>query len=64
MRAIVGSVYAAHHQYEVACLNWQSIIDGGHKLLSKADFRQFKALCDNNYIPCKGEYNLYKEWEL
>jgi hypothetical protein len=62
LRAIVGSVYAAHHQYEVACLNWQSIIDGGHKLLSKADFRQFKALCDNDYFPCRGEYYLYKEW--
>jgi hypothetical protein len=23
---------------------------------------QFKELCDNNYIICKDEYDLYKEW--
>jgi hypothetical protein len=62
LRAISGSIYAGHHQYEAACLDWQSVIYGGHKLLRKADFRQFKALCDNNYNPCKGEYYLYKEW--
>ncbi len=38
LRAIVGSVYAAHKQYEADCLNWQSIIKDGHELLSKADF--------------------------
>jgi hypothetical protein len=23
---------------------------------------QFKELCNNNYLLCKGEYDLYKEW--
>jgi hypothetical protein len=23
---------------------------------------QFKELCDNNYMLCKDEYDLYKEW--
>jgi hypothetical protein len=61
LRAFIGSVYAAHTQYEANCLNWQSVIADGHELLSKADFGQFKALCDN-YFLCRGEYYLYKEW--
>ncbi len=63
MRAIVSCVYATHHQYEAACHNWQSVIEGGRKLLSKADLRQFKALCNDDYSLCRGEYHLYKEWE-
>jgi hypothetical protein len=23
---------------------------------------QFKEFCDNNYLPCEDEYDLYKEW--
>jgi hypothetical protein len=60
--AIIGSVDAAYTQYEADCLNWQSIITDGHKLLSKAGLLQFKELCDNNYFLCEGEYDLYKEW--
>jgi hypothetical protein len=59
LRAIVGSVYDTHHQYDATCLNWQSVINGGHKLRR---LRQFKALCDNDYVPCRGEYYSYKEW--
>jgi hypothetical protein len=62
MWAIIGIVFAAETQYEADCLNWQSVIADGHELLSKADLLQFKALCDNNYFLCKGEYHLYKEW--
>jgi hypothetical protein len=46
----------------VACHDWRSVISVGQELLSKADLRQFKALCDNDYISCKGEYYLYKDW--
>ncbi len=60
---IVSCVNAAHHQYEAACHNWQSVIEDGHKLLSKVDLRQFKALCNNKYSLCRGEYHLYEEWE-
>jgi hypothetical protein len=59
---IIGSVDAAHTQYEADCLNWQSVIGDGHELLSKSDLLQFKELCDDNYFLCKGEYDLYKEW--
>jgi hypothetical protein len=62
LRAIIGSVYAAHTQYEADCLNWQSVIADGHELLSKADLLQFKALCDNNCFLCGGVNHLYKEW--
>jgi hypothetical protein len=62
LRAIIGSVYAPHTQYEADCLDWQSIIADGHELLSKADLGQFKALGDNNYFFCRGEYHLYEEW--
>jgi hypothetical protein len=55
-------VDATHSQYEADCLNWQSVIDDGHELLSKADLLQFKELCDDNYFLCEDEYNLYKEW--
>ncbi len=60
---IIGCVYAAHHQYEAACHNWQSVIETDRKLLSRADLRQFKALCNDNYPLCNDEYHLYKEWE-
>ncbi len=60
---IASCIYAAHHQCEAACHNWQSIIEGGCKLLSKADLRKFKALFDDNYSLCRGEYHLYEEWE-
>ncbi len=60
--AIIGSVDAAHTQYEADCLNWQSIINDDHEFLSKANILQFKELCDNNYFLCKDEYDLYKEW--
>ncbi len=53
---------ASHTQYEADCLNWQSVIDDGHELLSKADFLKFKELFDNNYFLCKNEHDLYKEW--
>jgi hypothetical protein len=56
-------VYAAHHQYEVACHNWQSVIEGGCKLLSRPGFRQFKALCNNDQSLRRDEHHLYKEWE-
>jgi hypothetical protein len=59
---IIGSVNAAHTQYEADCLHWQSVIADGHEVLSKSDLLQFKELCDNNYFLCKGEYDLYKEW--
>ncbi len=62
MRTIIGSVDTAHTQYEADCLNWQSVIADGHELLSKADYLQFKELCDNNYFLCEGEYDQYKEW--
>jgi hypothetical protein len=63
MRAIVGCVIAAHHQFEVACHNWRSIAETGHRLLSGRDTRQFKALCDDGYPLCRDEYHLYEEWE-
>jgi hypothetical protein len=62
LRTIIGSVDTAHTQYEADCLNWQSVIADGHELLSKADYLQFKELCDNNYFLCEGEYDQYKEW--
>jgi hypothetical protein len=58
---IIGSVDVGHTQYEADCLNWQSVINDGHVLLSKADLLQFKELYDNNYFFCKDEYDLYKE---
>ncbi len=51
-----------HTQYEADCLDWQSVINDGHELLSKPDMLQFKEFCDNNYLLCKDEYDLYKEW--
>jgi hypothetical protein len=62
LQAIIGSVDAAHTNCEADCLSWQSVIDDGHELLCKADMLQFKELCDNNYLLCKDEYDLYKEW--
>ena len=60
--AIIGSVDTAHTKYEADCLDWQSLIDDDHELLCKADMLQFKELCNNNYMLCKDEYDLYKEW--
>jgi hypothetical protein len=62
LRAIIGSVDNAHNKYEADCLDWQSVINEGHELLCKADMLQFKELCNNNYLLCKDEYDLYKEW--
>jgi hypothetical protein len=59
--AIIGSVDTAH-KYEADCLDWQSVINNSHELLCQADMLQFKELCDNNYLLCKDEYDLYKEW--
>ncbi len=28
----------------------------------QADMLQFKELCNNNYLLCEDEYDLYKEW--
>ncbi len=63
MRAIAGCVIAARHQYKAACLNWQSVIEMGHRLLSRVDMRQFKSLCDNDYYLCRDEYHQYDKWE-
>jgi hypothetical protein len=63
LRAIVGCVYATHHQFEVTCHNWQSVIESGCKLLSRADLRQLKALCNDNYSLCRDEHHFYEEWE-
>ncbi len=63
LRAIVGCVFATHHQFEATCHNWQSIIESGRKLLSRADLRQLKALCNNNHSLCRDEHHLYEEWE-
>jgi hypothetical protein len=62
LQAIIGSIDTAHTKYEADCLDWQSAIDDSHELLCKADMLQFKELCDNNYLLCKDEYDLYKEW--
>jgi hypothetical protein len=62
LQAIIGSVDTAHTKYEADCADWQSVIDDGHMLLCKADMLQFKELCDNNYLLCKDEYDLYEEW--
>jgi hypothetical protein len=62
LRAIIGSDDTAHTKYEADCLDWQSIIDDGHELLCQADMLQIKELCYNNYLLCKDEYDLYKEW--
>ncbi len=43
-------------------MDLQSIIYDSHELLSKPDMLQFKEFCDNNYLLCKDEYDLYKEW--
>jgi hypothetical protein len=32
-------------------------------MLSGADMRQFKALCNDDYSLCYDEHHLYKEWE-
>jgi hypothetical protein len=58
---IIGSVDNAHTKYEADCLDWQSVIDDGNELLCKADMLQLKELCDNIYMLCKDEYDLYKE---
>ncbi len=42
LRAIIGSVDTAQTNYEADCLDWQSVIDDGHKLLCQADMLQFK----------------------
>jgi hypothetical protein len=62
LRAIIGSVDTTHTKYEADCLDWQFVIDDGNELLCKAKMLQFKELCDNNYMFCKDEYDLYKEW--
>ncbi len=62
LRTIIESVDTAHTKYEADCLDWQSIINDGNKLLCKADMMHFKELCDNNYMLCEDEYDLYKEW--
>ncbi len=59
---IIGSVDTAHTKYDTDCLDWQSVIDEGHKLLCQADMLQFKELCDNSYLLCNDECDLYKEW--
>ncbi len=59
--AIIGSVDTAHTKYEADCLDWQSVIDEGDELLCKADMLQFKELCNNIYMLCKDEYDLYKD---
>jgi hypothetical protein len=61
MQTIIGSVDTAHTKYEADCLDWQSVIDDRNELLCKADMLQFKELCDNNYMLCEDEYDLYKE---
>ncbi len=61
---ILSCVDAAHHQFKVACHNWQSIAETGRLLLSRRDMMQFKALCDNVYYICRDhEDDLYEEWE-
>jgi hypothetical protein len=62
LRTIIGSVDNALSKYEADCLDWQFVIDDGNELLCKADMLQFKELCNNNYMICKDEYDLYKEW--
>jgi hypothetical protein len=62
LRTIIGSVDTTHTKYEADCLDWQSVINDSNELLCKADMLQFKELCDNNYMLCKDEYDLYKEW--
>jgi hypothetical protein len=62
MRTMIGSADTAHTKYEADCLDWQSVINDGNERLCKADMLQFKELCNNNYMPCKNEYDLYKEW--
>jgi hypothetical protein len=59
---IIESVDTAHTKYEADCLDWQFVIDDGNELLCKVDMMHFKKLCDNNYMLCKDEYDLYKEW--
>jgi hypothetical protein len=59
---IIRSIETAHTKHEADCLDGQSIIDDGHELLFQVDMLQFKESCDNNYLLCKDEYDLYKEW--
>ncbi len=61
LRAIIGSDDTAHTKYKADRLDWQSVIDNGHELLCQADMLQFKELCDNNYLLCEDEYDLYEE---
>ena len=62
LRTFIESVDTVHTKYEADCLDWQSVIDDGNELLYKADMMQFNELCNNNYMLCKHEYDLYKEW--
>jgi hypothetical protein len=62
LQTIIGSVDTAHTKNEADCLDWQSVIDDGNELLCKADMLQFKELCGKNYMLCKYENVLYKEW--
>ncbi len=62
LQAIIGSVDTAHTRHEADCLDWQSVINDGHELVCKADMLQFKELCNNNYLLCKDEDDLYEEW--
>ncbi len=57
----VDCIIAAHHQFKVACHNWQSVAETGRKLLSRRDLRQFKALCDDDYPLCRDESHLYEK---
>ncbi len=52
----------AHTIYEADCQDWKSVIDDDDEFVCKADMMQFKGLCNNNYMLCKDEYDLYKEW--
>jgi hypothetical protein len=62
LQTIIGSVDTAHTKYEADCLDWQFVFNDGNDLLCKADTMQFKELCNNNYMLCEDEYDLYKEW--
>jgi hypothetical protein len=62
LRTIIESVDTTHTKYEADCLDWQFVINDGNELLCKADMMQLKELCDNNYMLCKDEYDLYEDW--
>jgi hypothetical protein len=62
LQTIIESVDTAHTKYEADCLDWQSVINDGNELLCKAEMMQFKELCNNNYMLCEDEYDIYKEW--